>query len=101
MLTLRSLAAELKLDVFTIDFEILVFLCSNGAARIDEIRRNVRGSPGAVSYKIRALIEVGLVSRRTSDEDRRSSFYELSERGRLLLNPFEGLSGFLESEAVS
>jgi len=84
---MRRLTSELQVDVFTIDFDIITFLFCNGKSGIEDIRRNVRGSPGAVSYKIRSMVEAGVVIRQTSEVDARASFYELSARALEMLNP--------------
>lgn len=75
---MRALSSALDVDVFTIDFEIIAFLFCNEKAGIEEIRGNVRGSPGAISYKIKSLVKSGLVIRRSGEVDARMSFYELS-----------------------
>lgn len=84
---MRGLADALQVDVFTTDFDILAFLFCNGKSGIEVIRRNVRGSPGAVSYKIRGLVGAGLVTRQISEVDARASFYELSPAALEMLNP--------------
>ena len=84
---MRGLADELQVDVFTTEFDIIAFLFCNGKSGIEDIRRSVRGSPGAVSYKIRSMVEAGVVIRRTSEVDARASFYELSPEAFEMLNP--------------
>lgn len=83
---LRSLSANLKLDVFTVEFEIVAHLFINRRSGIEDIRRSVRGSPGAISYKVRDLVESGIVVRNISEVDGRASFYELSPFTRDLLD---------------
>lgn len=83
---IRTLSSALDVDVFTTDFEIVAFLYCNGKGGIEEIRSNVRGSPGAISYKIKHLVKSGLVIRRAGEVDARMSFYELAPAALDLFN---------------
>lgn len=99
---LKAIEKVLKIEVFTIDFEILGFLHFNGRAGIDAIRRTVRGSPGAVSYKLRRMLEMGLVIRSSDPEDRRISHYELSAYALEAINSLKYLpeSADIDSRAA-
>lgn len=97
---LNAIAGELEVDIFTVDFEILSFLLHKGQAGIENIRKNVRGSPGAVSYKISGLIDAGLVVRKTSEIDRRLSHYQLSPHAIALLDPDDKLAAAVNGAAT-
>lgn len=95
---ITSLSNILKIDIFTVEFEIIVFLILNSGKRIDEIRSNVRGSPATISNKMKYLLDKKIIFRMNDVQDKRKSRYFVNQEYVRLYEEviFDGKVGHLQ-----
>jgi MarR family transcriptional regulator, 2-MHQ and catechol-resistance regulon repressor len=67
------------------EFAVLEVLYHKGALPLGEIRDRILVTGASTTYVVKKLEERGLMRRRTSDEDQRVVFGELTPKGRTLL----------------
>lgn len=67
------------------EFAALEALYHKGALLVGELQRAVLKSSGGITYVVDRLQDKGLVRRRACPEDRRATYAELSDEGRVLM----------------
>jgi MarR family 2-MHQ and catechol resistance regulon transcriptional repressor len=68
------------------EFAVLEVLYHKGALPLGEIRDRILVTGASTTYVVKKLEERGLMRRRTSDEDQRVVFGELTPKGRALMD---------------
>src|SRR5262245_30421613 len=68
------------------EFAVLEGLYHKGGLRLGEIRDRILVTGASTTYVVKKLEERGLMRRRTSAEDQRVVFGELTPRGRALMD---------------
>jgi MarR family transcriptional regulator, 2-MHQ and catechol-resistance regulon repressor len=68
------------------EFAVLEVLYHKGALPLGEIRDRILVTGASTTYVVKKLEERGLIRRRTSDQDQRVVFGELTPKGRALLD---------------
>jgi len=68
------------------EFAVLEVLYHNGALPLGEIRDRILVTGASTTYVVKKLEERGLMRRRTSAEDQRRVFGELTTKGRALID---------------
>jgi MarR family transcriptional regulator, 2-MHQ and catechol-resistance regulon repressor len=68
------------------EFAVLEVLYHKGALPLGEVRDRILVTGASTTYVVKKLEERGLMRRRTSDEDQRVVFGELTPKGRALMD---------------
>jgi DNA-binding MarR family transcriptional regulator len=101
--THRAFAAELlrELDLFPGQEIMLMALWEHGDRSQSELVQLLKLDPSTVAKSLRRLEDGGLVTRRTSSEDRRASIVSLTKKGKALESKVDAAWRELERVTVA
>jgi MarR family transcriptional regulator, organic hydroperoxide resistance regulator len=101
--THRAFAGELlrELDLFPGQEIMLMALWEHGDQLQSELVQLLKLDPSTVAKSLRRLEDAGLVTRRTSQEDRRASIVSLTKKGKALESKVDDVWRELERVTVA